>query len=316
MDQHNGFSIQTGARLHFGLLDTREPYGGLGVMVDQPETTIVFRPGRRFDADDSIHDRALPIARRVARLLGSDHLPAVEISRTRAAPQHNGFGSGTQTSLAIAEGLCRWSGIDLDPVHLAVDVACRGKRSAVGIHGYFSGGLIYEDAEEERTGLNQVRRRTELPSAWRLLLIRRNTATQVVHGDSEKHKFSRLPAQPQRCEALRQLIVNRLLPAAESGNFVGFAESIQAYNRGSGMLFESVQGGPYNGSVVTDLIESLRSQGALGVGQSSWGPGVFCWCPDELSALRIKQKYPAEEYQCWITPVRNEGRIIRVLSKP
>ncbi len=59
--------ITTGSRLHFGLLDTVDPFGGVGVMIDQPVTEVVISPSGRFLCDDIAAPRIRAIAERVAR---------------------------------------------------------------------------------------------------------------------------------------------------------------------------------------------------------------------------------------------------------
>lgn len=61
------------------------------------------------------------------------------------------------------------------------------------------------------------------------------------------------------------------------------------------MLFSPVQGGPYNGPIVFQLVETLISRGAQGVGQSSWGPSVFSWFKDNESAQQFVSQWDADE---------------------
>ena len=131
--------ITTGSRLHFGLLDTAAPFGGIGVMIDQPVTEVVLSPCERFRCDDIAGPRVRAIAARVVELAGLSELPGCRITVTRRASQHSGLGSGTQLALAAAEGLCRFLGIEVEPKFLASHLAVRGERSAVGVAWLFFG---------------------------------------------------------------------------------------------------------------------------------------------------------------------------------
>ena len=269
--------IVTGARLHFGLLDTASPFGGVGVMIDQPATEIDVALANTFFCDEAIRQRATDIAGRVAEFAGVDGLPPCRVTAIRLAPAHNGLGSGTQSSLALAEGMCRVLDIDIDPNDLAVRVAGRGKRSAIGVHGYFGGGLIYEDADEPMP-LNPIRSRIELPSDWRVVVMKPNEPTPTVSGTGEVDQFAALGRASRRQQTrLRETIENEILPAATAGNFADFSGAVARYNHAAGMLFADVQGGPYHGPAVTRLIDRCNGDGVRGVGQSSWGPGVFAW---------------------------------------
>lgn len=309
--------IRTGARLHFGLLDVVAPFGGLGMMVDAPETVVKFTASEAFSADASIAARAAPIAQRVRSHFQLPSLPRVQIELDHGAPAHSGFGSGTQLSMAIAEGLCRCIGQDAthEPESRALirELSDRGKRSAVGVHGYFEGGLVYEEATEEG-GINQVVLRVELDDAWRVVLIRPKKFERTVAGADERHRFSELkPAGPSKQAELRSLITGDILPAAEQGAFKDFAKGIQQYNRASGMLFSSVQEGAYNGPVVSELIKRLEELGIRGVGQSSWGPGVFAWCSSESRANQLQQELRNDPLEVQVTRPRVAGREVYFL---
>ena len=52
-------------------------------------------------------------------------------------------------------------------------------------------------------------------------------------------------------------------------------------------MFESIQGGPYNGDDVARLVETIRDFGIDATGQSSWGPCVFSICPDVTTAEKL-----------------------------
>lgn len=310
--------VTTGSRLHFGLLDTAAPFGGAGVMIDEPATEVAVQPAERFTCDAVVADRATAIARRVAERLGTHRLPACRVRVLHHPALHTGLGSGTQLSMSIAEALCRHLGLPVEPVELALGIAARGKRSAVGVHGYFQGGLIYESAARtpdaaEACGLNPVVTRVDVPEAWCVLLFHPPQLTPGVSGETEQQQFSRLAAAPP-CDrrALEDLLHERLLPAAAAGDFADFAAAVHQYNYQSGLLFEAVQGGPYNGPQVTALIEQLIRRGAVGVGQSSWGPGVFAWFPAPQAAGEFLARFPHQLGQTQLTTIRNQPREVSV----
>lgn len=293
--------ITTGARLHFGLLDVSPPFGGCGVMVSGPETIVQVQRGSeyRYRCDDPIDLRHQQRASGIAECLGGGHLPHVEVRIIRTAPSHNGLGSGTQLSLAIAEAiLCVAFGKKFDhdpPAHRSalLSAADRGRRSAVGTHGYFDGGFL---AEGLNVGgdemLNPVDFRIELPASWRavVLLPSANSTSHAhvsVSGSDEQAKFDQLPPAESHRTNLQEILTQEIIPAARDGRFLSFVDSVTRYNRASGELFASVQGGPYNGPETTRLVQGLIADGYLGVGQSSWGPGVFVWFENEQTASRF-----------------------------
>lgn len=318
--------IETGARLHFGLLDTAPPFGGLGAMIDAPMTVVEVSPADEFEVDLGFRDRATAIAQRFSALTGRLTLPEARIRIVASAAPHTGFGSGTQLSLAIAEGLRHFDAARLSDEDLAVRVAGRGKRSAVGAHGFFHGGMIFETGDQDRVvpDLNPIERRMDLPAHWRLVTLHpspggessggESRGSEAVSGAHETNQFARLRSTGGRCrDELRRRITEEILPTAERGDFAAFAEAIEAYNHASGMLFAAAQGGAYNGPRVAQQIAALKAAGAVGVGQSSWGPGVFAWCKDEASARSLAQRIENPANVIQVTKVKQDGRSVCVI---
>jgi beta-RFAP synthase len=330
--------ITTGARLHFGLLDVTTPFGGCGVMIDTPETIVQFSesPDFTFSQSDgglNHQDRATDIARRIVERLGTaGPLPRAHVRVLCTAPAHTGLGSGTQLSLAIAEGLIRVSDGQLSSGReskLATELSNeqraiwlqssdRGRRSAVGTYGYLNGGLILEGfgPPDDGAALNTLHERLELPSTWRVAIILPATrAIDVVYGDQEQAKFNALRrADSSSRESLKAILSERLIPAIRAGDFADFCVATHQYNHDSGLLFADVQGGPYNGAATTRLIADLRGTGLAGVGQSSWGPGVFAWFPNDASAAEFRRSLSAAEYRVFIARPLSTGRRLETVT--
>ena len=299
--------VGTGARLHFGLLDTVAPFGGVGVMVAGPKTQICVRQSAKFQCEEFYEARFRPIAERVQSLLGLDQLPACEITVEESSPPHHGLGSGTQLSMAVADGMTSLFKQSISFSEL-VALADRGKRSAVGVFGFEKGGLIFESSTGQES-LNSVQRRVALPSEWRVALFCPKQPAETICGQTEAKQFDQLqPATQATRERMLQIVNQQLLPAGERGEFANFAAATQEYNLCSGRLFESVQGSPYNGQQVADLVAQLTSRGAVGVGQSSWGPTVFAWFESERSATDFCEDLGDVCDITCITAVCNSGR--------
>ena len=306
--------MTTGSRLHFGLLDVASPFGGVGVMIDSPQTRVTVRPDGRFRCSAKYEARIVPIVQRIRRWKGLTELPPCFVEVEQAAPSHFGLGSGTQISLAVAEGICRCLGLQVQPDVLISELASRGRRSAVGAHGYLSGGLIYERGKEDAV-LNPTEQRIGIPKEWMVVVIRPAGNPDTVSGDMEGDKFASLPqVEPEAAQVLRQLVTGGILPGAKRKDFALFSTSVQQYNEQSGRLFESVQGGPYNGPEVTEIVRWLRGEGVVGVGQSSWGPGVFAWCESESEANALSDRLPTGFDLLAVAHARNQPRLLDELS--
>ena len=318
--------ITTGARLHFGLLDVSSPFGGCGVMIDQPETIVEAGPAEEFEF--IVASRALELhSRRVraiaSRLVDDGSLPSVRVELVQAAPPHSGLGSGTQLSLAIAEAILHASmsgneDVCVDRMRIAAD---RGKRSAVGTYGYFDGGFIVEGLSATDLGeVNQVNYRVDLPAHWRVVVLLPKPSSgshgsvEPVSGSNEQAKFDQLRTSMDQRQELSSILVGEMIPAIESSSFQYFTDAVACYNRASGMLFAPVQGGPYNGQETTRLIESLGASGYQGVGQSSWGPGVFVWFEDEESAEQFCRSWNGFDRAAWLMCPASSGRRLQVID--
>jgi beta-RFAP synthase len=311
--------ICTGSRLHFGLLDTVRPFGGVGVMLNTPLTEVMLSSADRFHCPEKFQPRIVSIAERIRQFSGQMELPACRVQVLRTAPSHCGLGSGTQLALAVTEGLCLHQALEVERGTIANALADRGQRSVVGTHGYWQGGIIYEAGESEAgenspgENSNVVQEGICLPEDWRVAVLRPLDHDLAVSGQRERDKFARLlPASKQAGNELRRLVIEEIMPAARQGQFTNFANGTRTYNERSGHLFASVQGGPYNGSAVTRVIDWLSDRGVHGHGQSSWGPGVFSWFESQKVAEECLAALPEDIELVTLTSVRNEPRSVQI----
>ncbi|WP_153555665.1 GHMP family kinase ATP-binding protein [Roseimaritima sediminicola] len=283
--------VRTGARLHFGLLDTAAPFGGAGMMIDRPATEIRLQPAAEFEAvatgpaAQDLRRRIGEVAGRFQRCTALDRLPPVRVSVSRRPEAHSGLGTGTQLAMAVAAGLNHCLDAGLDREALVRHVAARGARSGVGSHGFFTGGLIVD---------SETIRRVAIPAAWRIVLLQPRQASERVSGGEENRRFARLPrASESQRAALQACLGEQLVPAAQADAFDRFAPALRRYNWLSGKLFEAAQGGPYHGGAIADLVHAVQQAGYEAVGQSSWGPTVFVVCPSLDQAQRLAADPPA-----------------------
>jgi beta-RFAP synthase len=284
-------SVRTGSRLHFGLFNTQPPFGGVGLMIDEPQTTLRITAATAFDAATVDRQRLTEIARRFSESYFAgqfaDNLPPCKIEVLSAADPHFGLGSGTQLALATAAGLASFFNTQTSRSDLIQRIALRGKRSAVGSIGFFTGGLIVEDGSSDDYDRGAWWQRAELPEQWRFLLIRPPANTGSISGDVERHAFASLPAAGDSTRQQLRQMGQAIFGSAATGDFKSFAESVTRFNRLSGALFAAHQGGCYNGPAVTELIEHVASLGAIAYGQSSWGPTIFVATESQDQAERF-----------------------------
>ena len=290
--------VSAPSRLHFGMLSFGQPgvrqFGGAGAMIDVPRLRVRFSSAERLTAEGPLAERAAAFARRAAEFWQLPAEPACRITLLEAPRSHVGLGSGTQLALAVAVGLNAFLGREqLSLTELASAVG-RGLRSAIGLHGFGSGGLLVESGKTSADAVSPLVARVELPPDWRFVLLI-PTADEGLSGQAEKIAFERLPpVPPETTDRLTREVLLHLLPAAAEANFDEFSDSLYRFGLLAGNCFASFQGGPF---ARPDLVELLRGLGARGVGQSSWGPTVFAVVPDEAAALQLTSQLKADS-QC------------------
>jgi beta-RFAP synthase len=308
------------SRLHFGLFSfgctTGRNFGGVGVMVDAPQTRIKLLDSPGFEVTGVVADRVRAFACRAARAWSlAEPLPC-RIDVTAAPREHIGLGSGTQLALSVAAGIAAFF-LDrsLDPVDLAHAVG-RGTRSAVGTYGFGLGGLIVEAGKTSAESLAPLAARVEIPAAWRFVLMCPQ-AGQGVWGDAEDAAFAALPPVPETISrSLRQIAMADLLPAASAADFERFSAAMHRYGRLAGSCYTFQQGGPYANPQLARWVDILRALGVEGVTQSSWGPTLFALVPDEAAAHHVVHSLRGladmDGTDFWIAAPNNQGARIKL----
>jgi predicted sugar kinase len=100
------------------------------------------------------------------------------------------------------------------------------------------------------------------------------------------------------------------LPALAEQDLTGFGEVISALQNAVGEHFAPIQGGVFTSLAVAEAMQYLKSQGAVGIGQTSWGPTGFCLVADQEKAEALlmgltQKRLPHLSYQ--IASARNIG---------
>ena len=310
--------ITSPSRLHFGLYGfgaTQErQFGGIGAMINTPSVRLVASAANQFAVQGPLSARVQAFARRWSEFHRRAELPACSIEVQEVPPEHTGLGVGTQLGLSVAMALHTLAEFaPPTPRELALSVG-RGLRSAVGTYGFLRGGFIAERGKLPSESFAPLDVRVELPTAWRFVLVT-PLLQDGLHGTHEMQAFSQLPpVSPLVTEQLICLVRERLVPAAVTADFQQFSEAMYQYCHAAGECFAPIQGGPYNGSMLMELVRTIRELGVTGIGQSSWGPTLFCLLPDQTTAetfARQLQPQCAGDTQIHITSPNNSG--VRVL---
>jgi beta-ribofuranosylaminobenzene 5'-phosphate synthase len=321
--------VRAPSRLHFGLLSVPAAhesglwpdvadeetiparyFGGVGLMVEAPGIQVMARPSSEWSAEGLLRARALAFARQLA---SATAVTPVHITIEGCPGEHLGLGTGTQLGLAVAKAVISASGIAMPDVAELARLAGRGGRSAIGIHGFASGGFLVEGGKRAAADLSPLIARLDFPDSWRILLILPGDV-QGRHGADERAVFATQRFHLRNTEALCRLIVLGMLPAVRDSDLQAFGEALCDFNRRAGEWFRPWQSGYYAEPRAEAMVSFLRDRGVRGVGQSSWGPALFAVTDDPhplAEALRKRFDLTAEEII--VTQANNRGARVDVV---
>jgi beta-RFAP synthase len=319
--------IRTASRLHFGLISLAPEgaawpdrhgqqvlparrFGGVGLMIESPGLVVRAEPAADWSAEGPLAARALEIARLftagIAEEAPGETVPYQRLVIEAAPRAHVGLGTGTQLALSVGHLLAKSLGRSISSAELARRVK-RGERSALGVHGFAQGGFLVEGGKLAGAQLSPLVARVAFPEAWRIVLVlpRRQIG---IHGAGERLAFSQLSGAEATTEALCRLVLLGLLPSLAEEDLAGFGEALFDLNARAGEGFAAAQGGTYSSPVVAELIDFIRKQGVAGVGQSSWGPGVFAVTDEERAAhLADQLRAMADDAEVQVSRACNHG---------
>ena len=351
--------LSTGCRLHFGLLELAEGqpnrYGGLGLMLETPKLRLRWHA--HSDAPQTWFAPTVEIERRIQ--LAQTHALAALSSRydvpvnlpgmievLDCPPMHSGLGVGTQLATAVAQLTLLAVQDDLsanvtshtNDVEKLAWLSGRGKRSAIGLHGFLHGGLVRDLGYATNTDSEHATLTTQseahrlatvatsqlnenagrpvhtqgclLPRDWMVVLCC-SCNSGDVHGKLEDQLIGRAAAHTNPHRERMLSLSNEALQAAQSDDFLGFAQVLDEYMELASRLFASVQAGRYRDAQTAFCVEQLQLVGLSGVGQSSWGPTVFGFAPNseraQVAADQLSAALDSNNYRIVIARPKTSG---------
>ncbi|MEN3380578.1 MAG: beta-ribofuranosylaminobenzene 5-phosphate synthase [Hyphomicrobiales bacterium] len=292
------------ARLHLGFLDLNgglgRRFGGIGLAISDLvtsdlvtsdraigdlKTAVTVRRASHGGATGADAERALRHTHVMQQHLGFDDPLHVSVDAT--VPPHAGLGSGTSIALAIAAAVRTLHAMPLDTEADAVRLG-RGARSGLGVGLFRDGGFAVDGGRGPATGVAPIIARLPFPDQWRVLLLL-DSARQGSHGNDEIEAFAALPEFPEAVAAhLCRLVVMKALPALAEHDLAAFGGAIAELQQRLGDYFSPRQGGSrFTSPQVAGCLDVLKREGALGIGQSSWGPTGFAFAPSQAEADRL-----------------------------
>ncbi|CAH2404399.1 beta-ribofuranosylaminobenzene 5'-phosphate synthase family protein [Mesorhizobium ventifaucium] len=284
----NSVTIRVPARLHLGFLDlngdTGRRFGSVGLPLSEPETTVTLSRSSETIVEGTESRRAGEHLSTLCSHLGirGQHRLVVE----QSIPSHAGLGSGTQIALAVAAALRTLHKLPLD-IGSDATLLDRGGRSGIGIASFESGGVIVDAGKDDSGRPPPVVARLPFPEEWRVILIL-DHGGHGLHGDAEIAAFRSLPPFPASGsgEICRRVLMG-IMPALVEQDLQAFGAAVTAIQMLIGTHFAPAQGGVFTSKRVESVAHGLNQAGAVGIGQSSWGPTGFAFAPSQDAAVSL-----------------------------
>ncbi|MEM1371149.1 MAG: beta-ribofuranosylaminobenzene 5'-phosphate synthase family protein [Pseudomonadota bacterium] len=344
-------SVRAPARLHLGFLDLEATlgrrFGSIGLAIDEPVTSITLR-NRALGAQeaktdglvmtvagDAEQDRARTCLKQTLQAAAERHAArptfdpilhqAFELAVEQAIPAHAGLGSGTQLTAAITSAVAAL--VDQSDAPHKGSVQGRGARSGIGLAAFEQGGILIDGGRRrDQTTAAPIISRLPFPPDWRIILVL-DRSEHGVHGTAEQNAFANLQAMSQATAAhLCHLTLMQLLPAAAEHDLIAFGTAVEEIQERVGAIFAPHQGGQrWSSPRVHARLRALQRAGAVGLGQSSWGPTGFAFAANQadaeamIAAADKQSDAPAaDDLETRIVRGRNEGaqRVITTNASP
>ena len=270
--------VRTPSRLHFSMVDLRGDlgriFGSVGVTIDRPNIILKAEPAPRLTVTGFRAERAREYAETV--LEESGVTGGAKIYVVSDMLEHSGFGSGTQLALAVGTAISEIHGLDQTPESLAL-LLNRSRRSGVGIYAFKQGGFIVDGGHRVGTtgDIPPLIFRHDFPEDW-LFVIGLPDAAPGSSGKLEVDAFRNLEPPPTVLAGdVSRILLMQMIPALLEEDAEAFGAAMTSLDLKFGEHWKEVQGGLYSSPVIEEGAEFLLETGALGVGQSSWGPAFY-----------------------------------------
>jgi len=301
--------IKTPSRLHLSLIDMNGSHGrvdgGIGVALEEPCFEIVFKRSESTCGDSSA------LAKELCKKLG---VPGADINIKKGIPDHVGFGSKTQLSLALASGICKLYGLEKRTRELA-EMVGRGGTSGIGVAAFETGGFIMDGGHEAKKGFAPSRfskcapppvlARYDMP--WWFVCAWPRESAKGAHGNEELDIFKKYcPIPASEVEKVSRIILTEILPSAAEGD-------IRVFGAGINMLqttgFKKVEVGLKTKE--TGKLLGFLQKNSYGGGMSSFGPVCFgiCETKNEANSLAesVKSEFGEKSIDLIVSKANNTG---------
>ena len=289
--------VKTPARLHFGLIDMNGEmgrfFGGLGVAVDTPNVVLEAEKSNTFSVTGNNTERTAFFAKQFLETYNVKSKIKIHVKQT--INEHIGLGSGTQLALAVACALAKLFNVKASFQELSLSMG-RMKRTGVGTAVFEQGGFVVDGGKQTKNGtvvpesLPPLIFQQSFPENWKFVVAVPDVKKGLAKTE-ERNAFAKAPPMPARAVGdVCRLVMMKLLPSLVDCDIKSFGEALTRIQVVVGDCFAEVQGGTFSSIEAAQTVNFLKTCGAYGVGQSSWGPAVYGLVNGDSQATQLHCK--------------------------
>ncbi|MEM3396222.1 MAG: hypothetical protein QW620_05930 [Thermoplasmata archaeon] len=300
-------TVQTSARLHFGVIDmsTKKRYGAIGVAVERPKFKVLARFAHALEITGNLEsaeylDYVHWVAEMVCGQFGIKEKVHLEVQE--CYPLHVGLGGRTQCALTVANAILSLYELKAETREIAALLGL-GKYTGIGLNAFQQGGFVIDTGQKHHSIC------LKFPEEWVFVV-----GIPQGKGMSEEHeiKFMEgLVASELTTSEICEQVLLEMVPALMEKDIWRFGKALSKVQELTGSVFAEVQGGVFSG-LSQNAVKLIEDCGAAGSGQSSWGPTVYGLFPSQQEAEKALEKLKRKDGKTlWFTTrARNRGAAV------
>lgn len=317
--------IKTPARIHMSLLDMSDSgyrvNGGIGFFISglSLSTEIKFSNRIRFiDNRESKVPLNFPQKTFLSwlenYLINNNILQKFSVTLFGNTPSHYGFGVSTSVRMACIEGISKLLEKKLSH-NTIIKQSHRGGTSGIGVHGYFTGGCIFDLGRESTKNYTPSRcsestqhlplllQQLPMPD-WQIGILIPNNIKPITHQKEVDFFNQTCPIDQQSVYEASYHALFGVLTSVKTKNFSSFCRAINALQT---QTWKQAERSLYPEASVFEKM--LLDAGAKAIGMSSLGPSLYFFA-DNIKAVLDKAENLTLDAEIFQVNINNIGREI------
>jgi beta-RFAP synthase len=249
-------------------------HGSLGVAIERPRLRLEIKEAE----ENRIYGARSSRVEEIIDLFIRDYSikSGVEVVIHEDIPEHTGFGSGTQLSLALGTAMNHIFKLGLTCRDIAIKLE-RSKVSGIGIYSFLQGGFIVDGGHqvEDQNTVPPLIFQSNFPKEWQFVVCIPKIK-KGFSGDQEQNAFKKLKPPPRDVvDSVSRMVLMQMIPSIIDRNIKLFGDAITKLDTIFGDYWKEIQGGTYTHKRIEECVNHLLENKAYGAGQSSWGPALY-----------------------------------------